>query len=193
MKSRLMFCSVAVLWILASWGCAKNPPQTPASLDLGAETQPEPAAPVPSLPTAAPVATATGPDFMTADLDELNRYVRAEGLLGAVYFDFDRADLRAEARDQLVRNARFLQQHRELVVTIEGHCDERGTAEYNLALGENRAATTSDYVVSLGVDRSGLRSLSLGEERPQCVESEERCWWQNRRADFVITGRRARG
>jgi peptidoglycan-associated lipoprotein len=74
--------------------------------------------------------------------------------------------------------------------TIEGHCDERGTNEYNLALGQRRATAAKDYVVSLGVAADLLRTISYGEERPFCRQSDESCWQQNRRAHFVVTGKR---
>jgi peptidoglycan-associated lipoprotein len=113
----------------------------------------------------------------------------AQGLLGDVYFDFDQYELRADARDRLARNAEFLKSHPEFQVRIEGHCDERGTNEYNLALGERRAAAARDYLVSLGVPASKLQTISYGEERPQCTSGDEGCWQQNRRAHFVVTGR----
>ena len=77
-----------------------------------------------------------------------------------------------------------------LLFTIEGHCDERGTNEYNIALGQRRAAAAKDYIVSLGVEDARLRTISYGEERPFCTESDEACWQSNRRAHFVATGRR---
>lgn len=193
MKRRCRLCMYILLLTVIGLGCAKKPPQTPATLDIQTQTLAEGGTVAPSRPMAEPVTTRSGSvdsEILSEDLDELNRYVKQEGLLTATYFDFDRAELRAEARDQLVQNARFLREHPEIVVTVEGHCDERGTAEYNLALGENRASSVTDYLVSLGVDSRRLRNLSYGEERPSCTESREECWWRNRRADFVITGRK---
>lgn len=115
--------------------------------------------------------------------------MRDRGLLGDVYFDFDRAELKAEARERLSRNADFLKSRPEFLVTVEGHCDERGTNEYNLALGDRRATATRDYLVSLGVAASRIKIISYGEERPVCRDSNEGCWWQNRRSHFVVTGR----
>jgi len=132
------------------------------------------------------------PDPLAGDIVAVNDYVSRNGLLGDVYFDFDKADLTEEARTRLARNADWLKAHPEFEVRIEGHCDERGTNEYNLALGERRASAAKDYVSSLGVSGGMLTTLSYGEERPQCTESTEGCWARNRRAHFLITGRAAR-
>jgi peptidoglycan-associated lipoprotein len=122
----------------------------------------------------------------------VNDYVARNGLLGDVYFDFDKAELTEESRTRLARNADWLRAHPEFEVRIEGHCDERGTNEYNLALGERRAAAAREYLTSLGVSARNLTTLSYGEERPQCSDSSEGCWSRNRRAHFLITGRVAR-
>lgn len=126
---------------------------------------------------------------LPSDLEELNRVLRERGLIGDVYFDFDESTLTEQAREQLTRNANWLRENPGFIVTLEGHADERGTNEYNLALGERRATTAVDYLASLGVDRGTLRTISYGEERPVCTESTESCWQRNRRAHFVISGR----
>ena len=99
-----------------------------------------------------------------------------------IYFDFDKSDLRPESQAQLAKNADWLKANPTYKATIEGHCDERGTNEYNLALGERRANAAKDYLVSLGVDASRLETISYGEEHPVCTESTESCWQRNRRA-----------
>lgn len=124
------------------------------------------------------------------DIMELNQVARERGLLGDVFFDFDQADLRETARQRLADNAAFLRDNPDLLVSIEGHCDERGTNEYNLALGNRRSGSAADYIASLNVDGSRMRTISYGEERPFCTQSSEACWQDNRRAHFVITGRR---
>ncbi len=91
-------------------------------------------------------------------------------MIGDVFFDFDQSELRADARDRLAKNAEFLAAHPQFTVTIEGHCDERGTNEYNLALGDRRAAAARDYLQSLGVAADRLRTISYGEERPFCTD-----------------------
>jgi peptidoglycan-associated lipoprotein len=103
-----------------------------------------------------------------------------------VYFDFDRAALRAEDTRILESNARWLLAHPGTLVLIEGHADERGTNEYNLALGENRARVTRDQLVARGVAASRITLVSYGEERPTCRETSEACWGHNRRAHFLV-------
>ena len=103
-----------------------------------------------------------------------------------VYFDFDRYDLRADARDILKTNAAWLKQNPASSVEIEGHCDERGTSEYNLALGAKRAQTAKEYLVNLGVAHQRLSTISYGEELPVCSEANEECWQKNRHDRFVI-------
>ena len=107
------------------------------------------------------------------------------------FFDFDRYDLSADARTVLRANADWLKNNPSMRVDIEGHCDERGTNEYNLALGAKRAQAARDYLVSLGIAPDRLSTTSYGEEIPVCQEHSESCWRQNRRARFVIMARRA--
>jgi peptidoglycan-associated lipoprotein len=158
--------------------------------------KPAPASPAVPAPAAAELesdapaapADATATD-LPSDLVELNAEVARRGLLGDVYFEFDQATLDASARERLSRNAEFLRAQPEYVVSIEGHCDERGTNDYNLALGTRRAVAARDFVAALGIAGKRLNALSYGEERPQCGEGTEACWARNRRAHFVITGR----
>ena len=110
----------------------------------------------------------------------------ASSPLKDIFFDFDRADLRSDARDTLRANADWLRSNPSARVEIEGHCDERGTNEYNLALGARRAQAAKDYLVSLGIAGERLSTISYGEEIPVCREHTESCWRQNRRARFVI-------
>jgi peptidoglycan-associated lipoprotein len=104
-----------------------------------------------------------------------------------VYFDLDRYDVRPEGMATLQRQAQFLGEHPELTVRIEGHCDERGTREYNLALGDRRANAVREALVSLGVDRGRLSTISYGKDRPECAESDEQCWQLNRKGLSVLT------
>jgi peptidoglycan-associated lipoprotein len=107
------------------------------------------------------------------------------GQLRVIYFDFDQYNLRDDARRDLDFNAEILKQNPDAVLVIEGHCDERGTNEYNLALGERRAQAAKDYLSRLGVDASRLSIISYGEERPSAMGHDEGAWSQNRRAEFV--------
>jgi peptidoglycan-associated lipoprotein len=110
-------------------------------------------------------------------------------LLGLVHFELDKSDIREGDKAVLARNAETLKKYDFLRVTVEGHCDERGTVEYNLALGERRAKAVYDYLVSLGVAADRLKTVSYGKEMPLCGESNEGCWAQNRRAKSTVTGK----
>ena len=108
------------------------------------------------------------------------------GPLGDVHFEFDSFELSAEARRLLEENARWLEGNAAARVEIEGHCDDRGTNQYNLALGAKRATAAKDYLVTLGVSADRLSTISYGEELPLCQESTEECWHRNRRAHFLV-------
>jgi peptidoglycan-associated lipoprotein len=101
------------------------------------------------------------------------------------YFDYDRAEIRADAREALSKTADFLKANPSIKVTIEGHCDERGSTEYNLGLGDRRAAAVKQYLVSLGISADRMTTVSFGKEKPFCMEHNETCWQQNRRGHFV--------
>ncbi len=105
-----------------------------------------------------------------------------------VFFDLDSYTVRPEGMATLQRQAAFLNQNPSLTLRIEGHCDERGTREYNLALGERRANAVRDALVSMGIDRSRLSTLSYGKDRPECAESFEGCWQRNRKGMSVLQG-----
>jgi peptidoglycan-associated lipoprotein len=125
------------------------------------------------------VATAAAP---TAEptLDELFlREVRD------AFFDFNKADIRSDARDALGKTADFLRNYPQIRVTIEGHCDERGSTEYNLALGDRRASAVKQYLISLGISADRLNTVSFGKEKPFCMQTTEDCYQQNRRGHFV--------
>ncbi len=102
------------------------------------------------------------------------------------FFDFNKADIRPDARDALTKDAEFLRSYSSVHVTIEGHCDERGSTEYNLGLGQRRAQASKNYLVSLGISADRIDTVSWGKERPFCTESTEECWQQNRRGHFVM-------
>ncbi len=105
------------------------------------------------------------------------------------FFDFDKSDIRPDARDALAKTAEFFRAYAQIKVNIEGHCDERGSTEYNLGLGDRRAQATRQFLISLGVAPDRMSTVSMGKERPFCTESSEECWQKNRRGHFVLTGR----
>ena len=101
------------------------------------------------------------------------------------YFDYDKADIRPDAQQALQKTAEFLKKYPQAKVVVEGHCDERGSTEYNLALGDRRANAVKQYLVSLGIPAANINTVSYGKEKPFCMESAEECWQQNRRGHFV--------
>jgi len=115
------------------------------------------------------------PDFNKLFLEEVRD----------AYFDYDKADIRPDARAALSKTADFLKSYPSITVTIEGHCDERGSTEYNLGLGDRRANAVKQYIVSLGVSADRVSTVSFGKEKPFCTEHHEACWQQNRRGHFV--------
>jgi peptidoglycan-associated lipoprotein len=104
-----------------------------------------------------------------------------------IYFDYDAYTVRGQDQAVLQADANFFKQHPNIHFTIEGHCDERGSTEYNLALGDNRASSAKNALVQLGIPAASIRTISYGKEKPFCTESNEQCWQQNRRAHFVIS------
>jgi peptidoglycan-associated lipoprotein len=137
-------------------------------------------------PTVAPVAGLSEEElFRRKSLDELN----AERPLSDVFFDYDRDTLRDEGRMALEHDAAWLSKWRQTRIVVDGHCDERGTAEYNLALGDRRATVVKEYLTSLGVTSDRIQTRSMGKEAPFCHDSGESCWSQNRRGHFVITAK----
>jgi peptidoglycan-associated lipoprotein len=120
------------------------------------------------------------------DADAINRMA----LLPDIHFDFDRAEIRDGDEKILAAIAQTLRRFDFLAVTVEGHCDERGTVEYNLALGARRAAAAQEYLVSLGVRAERMKTASYGKEAPLCQQRYEECWVRNRRAHFTVTGKK---
>jgi peptidoglycan-associated lipoprotein len=113
--------------------------------------------------------------------DQFNRRVRD------IYFDYDKSDIRDDSKPTLSEAADFLKQHSSVRFSIEGHCDERGSEEYNLGLGDRRANATKNYLLSLGIAADRMNTISYGKERPQCREANEECYQKNRRAHFTLT------
>ena len=178
---------VALLATLALAACGHPPPPAPPPPPPVAPATPPPAPPPTTQAAAAPVVDEYNRVKAMAS-DEIDRM----GLLGEIHFDYDKADLREGDRAVLSKNAEVLKKFDFLKVTVEGHCDERGTVEYNLALGERRAKVAYDYVVSLGVPADRLKTVSYGKEIQVCNDANEACWQRNRRAKFTVTGKTSR-
>jgi peptidoglycan-associated lipoprotein len=178
----LSLAAASTFWLATA--CKKTPPTT-AQERRPAETAPAPAAtPVAPPSTGAPTTDETQ-RVLSSSIQELN----SRGYLQDAYFDYDKYELRDDARSALATDSEWLKKFNTIQILIEGHCDERGTNEYNLALGERRANAAKDYLVSLGVDGGRVKTVSYGEERPGCTESTETCWAKNRRAHLVITAK----
>ncbi|RJQ13511.1 MAG: peptidoglycan-associated lipoprotein Pal [Nitrospiraceae bacterium] len=111
----------------------------------------------------------------------------ASAIFRDALFDYDKYDIRNDARPVLDKIASYLKKNTKVKTLIEGHCDERGTNDYNLALGEKRAKAAKDYLVSLGISAARLSTITYGEEKPVCTDHDESCWQKNRRAHFVVT------
>jgi len=174
-------------------GCAKLPATTAASAPAptGQTTAPAPApAPAPAVTTPPPAATPPpAPPTAAPTARPSPKEFTAIPELKPIYFDFDKYDIRPADAKVLDANAAWLKSNAQQLVLIEGHCDERGTNEYNLALGERRAKSTMNYLVSQGVQASRITIISYGEERPVCAQHNEECWSKNRRAQFLVKPR----
>ena len=183
-------------------GCPKRPATTAASAPPPSAPSPAPSAPAPapapptqrdassSAPSApavpAPAPGAPAPSAATPPRPSEFRTVDA---LRDVFFEFDRYNIRPVDAKVLDRNAAWLKENQTQLVLIEGHCDERGTSEYNLALGERRAKAAMGYLVAQGIQANRITIISYGKERPSCTEHTEACWAKNRRAHFLVKAR----
>lgn len=175
---------LALLAAMALVACGGNPPPEPPPPPPPAPTPPPPA-PTPE-PTPIPQPSEYDRIKMSS-IDEIERM----GLFDEIHFDFDKSDIRPGDAQILEKNAGVLKKFDYLRITLEGHCDERGTVDYNLALGERRAKAAYDYLESLGVPVERMKTVSYGKEVPLCQESTEDCWASNRRAHLTVTGKLA--
>jgi peptidoglycan-associated lipoprotein len=166
MKSLLTLLATAALIAFMVVGCAKKPKVEPMTQPTTTETKPT-EQPTENPTTGTPVESEPSSKFMT------------------IYFDFDKYNLRDDARADLKKNIDVMKQDQSLKITVEGHCDERGTVEYNLALGERRAKSARDYMVSMGVKADRISTISYGKERPVAFGHDEASWAKNRRDEFV--------
>lgn len=166
-----VFSLIAALMVVSA--CATEPEETQTSADTGAQTQ-----------ASTQTAPVVQPDPNAFAQGSVKDFLVNVG--DRVFFDFDRSDIRRDQVETLEKQAAWLRRYPGVTIVIEGHADERGTREYNLALGERRANSHKDYLVSLGVDPGRIETISYGKERPAVLGSNESAWAQNRRGVVVL-------
>jgi peptidoglycan-associated lipoprotein len=177
---------LAIALTVSACGKKNIPPPAPAPTAPPAETKPTPPPPPPAPPPPVQPKPPTEDEiFAKKTLEELN----AEKPLADVHFGYDQTNLTDEARASLQKNLEWLKRWTSTKVMVEGHADSRGTNEYNLALGERRAAAVREYLVSLGLAADRITMVSKGEEQPFCTDENESCWHQNRVGHFIITAK----
>jgi peptidoglycan-associated lipoprotein len=190
-RTSFFTATLMMLALLAASACGgKKPPiARPTSPPPGGSTAgarpPAPPEPVVEPTPVPPEPSIAGADMGDRSLDDINK----QSPLQPVFFELDSAEISAEGQKTLGANAEVLKKYGTWVVSIEGHCDERGTAEYNLALGERRALAARTYLVSLGIAPERLRTVSYGKEFPFDPNHSEEAWAKNRRSHFVVTAK----
>ena len=176
-------------------GCPKRPAMTAATAPppvppaAAAPPTPAPPAPAPAPVAPAPVAPPTAAPAPAPAPPAPPKEYRSNTALKQIFFAFDKSDIRPDDAKTLAASAAYLKANPNQLVLIEGHCDERGTSEYNLALGERRAKAAMNFLVSNGVEASRITTISYGKERPVCTEKNEACWSRNRNDTFLTKER----
>jgi peptidoglycan-associated lipoprotein len=195
--TRLQTLSLTLVTIAALTACKRNPPEgpmpmptPPSTTGAGTTTTPTTTARVPEQPPVPPPITDPGgitssDPLMTSDIDVINK----NSPLKPVFFAYDSDSLDDAGRKIIADNAEILKKYSSWVITVEGHCDERGTAEYNLALGDRRALAVKNYLVTLGIPAERIKTVSYGNEFPFNPGKDEQAWKDNRRAHFMLTSR----
>ena len=173
-KSMLYLSVMIVVGFISLWGCPKK-----MEVASAPESHEE-AVTAPSTPAAV-----AAPEVKAAESEE--RATLSEAGLKLIYFDFDKSFIRDDAKPVMQANAEWLKAHPNVKVRIEGNCDERGTIEYNQALGQRRAASAKKYLTDTGVSPSRISLISYGKEKPPCTDHDETCWQKNRKDDLVET------
>jgi len=179
--------TAAVVLVLLATGCARRPAITQAAAPppTGANIVVPPPAPAPVAAPPAPAPAEAAPAPVVTARPAPEQFTPAPQLPD-IHFDFDKFTIRADAAKTLRTSAEWLKGNPNQALLIEGHCDERGTEAYNLALGDRRAKAAMDFLVALGVPAARISVVSYGEQRPECSEKTEECWRRNRRAHFVL-------
>jgi len=194
-----LLSGLVLLALVAAPACTHKAKPVAAPTATTATTEakaPEVAIPTPApTPVPAPtdfVKTDTAPvtvETLSGDIEEANRQAQMRGYIKDAFYNFDDATLSADAQSALSDSATWLKKHPEFNLLIEGHCDERGTEQYNLALGDRRAQSAKTYLATLGVDSARMRTVSYGEERPFDPGHTDDAWAKNRRAHLVLVGK----
>src|SRR3954464_2168125 len=190
--------TLALLAAVVVPACQKKKPVIAPTTSVAPSTVPE----VPLTVTTATAQPVTEPNDFVApktdtvttevlpnDIGELNRVAQSRGYIADAFFEYNEASLSSDAQTALTNSATWLKKNGQYNLLIEGHCDERGTEQYNLALGDRRANQAKEYLVTLGVDASRIRTLTYGEERPFDPGHDESAWAKNRRDHLVLVGR----
>jgi len=191
---------VGLVLILVALAPACKSKKAPDKVNVAPATDTTTTVPnVPTMTTTTETRVTNPPDFvqpqtvttetLPTDIEELNRVAVQRGYLQDAYYNFDESTLSPDAQAALTTSANWLKKNTQYNLLIEGHCDERGTEQYNLALGDRRANSAKEYIVALGVDASRVRTVSYGEERPFDTGHDEAAWAKNRRAHLVIVGK----
>ena len=177
---KLLLSLVVMLGLFALYGCPKK-----AEVSSAPEEQPKAVEKAPEAPKVekAPEAPAAPP--AEAAKPEKEAAAKTEAGLQPIYFDFDKSFVRDDAKPVMKANVAYLKANPKVKIKIEGNCDERGTIEYNQALGQRRAQSAKKYLTDMGIKASRISLISYGKEKPICTQSSEDCWQKNRRDDFV--------
>jgi peptidoglycan-associated lipoprotein len=183
-----VYCLVFAMTLFFAVGCGKQQVQ----VDEGMRT-PDAAQRQAQDPRGAAISPGDEESLDTPRFAEMAAPALSEGRTHApmqpIYFDYDSSSIREDQRARIERNAAFLKDNPHVIVRIEGNCDNRGTNEYNMALGERRAMSAKNYLINLGIEEKRIVQVSYGEEKPLATGDNERAWAQNRRDDFVIINR----
>ena len=190
-RSFFIITAIILMSGMIAAGCSKKAVKSEITGE-GAEGAPnvEAVAPETAKPEAGEVSPKKEEAIKSEEISRAETTEKAEPVVGIkgvedIFFDYDRSYIRDDAKSVLEANASYLKANKNGRILIEGHCDERGTSEYNIALGERRAQAAQKYLVALGVDQSRISTISYGKEKPFCEEHNEQCYQENRRAHFV--------
>lgn len=178
MKKTLVFALSVILAVSFMTGCRKKVKEVPPPPQVTEQPQVEKVEP----PVVKEPSLSEEDIFLSKTLEQINK----EQPLQMIHFDFDKYAIRADAQPVLERNAEWLKKFKTVKILAEGHCDERGTEEYNLALGERRARSATNYLIALGISADRIKIISYGKSQPITDRHNEAAWQKNRRAQFII-------